>query len=128
MGWAGTIMERPSFDAIKDEPTHIPVQPVADVRIQLLGRFRIDAGPGSVDETGWRLRKARSLIKLLALAPNRQLYREQIFDLLWPDLDRDAASNNLRSTLHVARRMIEGDPPTPAPALDARGDLPCVSP
>jgi predicted ATPase/DNA-binding SARP family transcriptional activator/DNA-binding CsgD family transcriptional regulator len=56
------------------------------------------------------LRKAKSLLKLLALAPGHRLHREQLMDLLWPNLDRRAVSNNLRRTLHVARRVLEPDP------------------
>ena len=30
-------------------------------------------------------------------------------DALWPNLDRSAAYNNLRRTLHAARRVMEPD-------------------
>ena len=55
----------------------------------------------------WRLRKAAALIKLLALAPDHRLHREQVMDLLWPELGRKAASNNLRQALHAARRTLD---------------------
>jgi hypothetical protein len=47
----------------------------------------------SVDQHNeWRLRNAATLVKLLVLAP---IHREQVMDLIWPDLGRAAASNNL---------------------------------
>ncbi len=46
-------------------------------------------------------------MKLLALAPNHRLYREQVMDLLWPDSGRSAASNNLRRVLHAARKVLD---------------------
>ncbi len=50
------------------------------------------------------------MVKLLALAPGHRLHREQVMDLLWPDLGRTAASNNLREALHAARRALARDP------------------
>src|SRR5205823_5882868 len=56
-------------------------------------------------------RKAASLLKLLALAPGHTLHREQLVEWLWPDLGPDAARNNLKYALHVARRTLAPDPP-----------------
>src|SRR5215210_5747613 len=80
------------------------------VRIGLLGGFSVTVGERKVDESAWRLRKAESLMKLLALAPNHRLHRERAMDLLWPELGLRAASNNLRQTLHVARKSLHPDP------------------
>ncbi|HEX2740529.1 MAG TPA: BTAD domain-containing putative transcriptional regulator, partial [Rubrobacter sp.] len=77
------------------------------VRLKLLGGFRVTIGDRAIAEAGWRLRKAASLVKLLALAPGRRLHREQVMDALWPDLGRRAASNNLRQILHVARKALD---------------------
>ena len=53
------------------------------------------------------MRKARSLIKLLALAPGHRLHREQVMETLWPDLGMQKASNNLHYALHTVRRALE---------------------
>ena len=55
------------------------------------------------------LRKAASLVKLLALAPSHHLHREQAMDLLWPDQGRRAAANNLSQALHAARLALGPD-------------------
>jgi DNA-binding SARP family transcriptional activator len=76
------------------------------VRIRLLGGFRVSVGDNSVPENAWRLKKAASFVKMLALASGHRLHREQGMDLLWPDLGRQAASNNLRQAVHAARRAL----------------------
>jgi DNA-binding SARP family transcriptional activator len=63
-------------------------------------------GARTIEEGVWRLRKAANLVKLLALAAGNRLHREQVMDTLWPELGMSAASNNLRQTLHVARRAL----------------------
>jgi predicted ATPase/DNA-binding SARP family transcriptional activator/DNA-binding CsgD family transcriptional regulator len=82
------------------------------VRIWLLGGFQVSVGPfWSIRQDGWHLRKAGHLIKLLALAPEHSLHREQATNLLWPKLDARAAANNLHHALHVARRTLEPSAP-----------------
>jgi predicted ATPase/DNA-binding SARP family transcriptional activator len=73
----------------------------------LLGGFQVAVGLRTIDEGEWRLKKAASLLKLLALAEGHRLHREQAMELLWPDLDRKAAANNLHQALHFARRALE---------------------
>jgi DNA-binding SARP family transcriptional activator len=92
------------------------------LRVQLLGRFAVSAGGKAVDEAEWRLRKAKSLIKLLALAPDHRLHRAQVIDLLWPDLDSDAAHNNFRKALHVARRALDPRPEATSQHLQLRDE------
>src|SRR5918998_607051 len=76
------------------------------VRVWLLGGFRVSVGSRTMTQDAWRLRKAAALVKLLALAPNHRLHREQAMDALWPDLGRKAASNNLRNALHGVRKVL----------------------
>jgi DNA-binding SARP family transcriptional activator len=67
-----------------------------------------------VSEGAWHLRKAKSLVKLLALAYGHAQHREQLMELLWPNLGRRAATNNLRGSLHSARTALASDPPVAA--------------
>ena len=78
-------------------------------RVCLLGGFSVATEDGVVEERAWRLRKAKALVKLLALAPERRLHRERLAELLWPDRDAEAAANNLHQALHAARRAIGAD-------------------
>jgi predicted ATPase/DNA-binding SARP family transcriptional activator/DNA-binding CsgD family transcriptional regulator len=81
-------------------------QPEA-VRVWLLGDFRVSVGLRRLERQRWRLRKAASLVKLLALAPGHRLHREQVAELLWPHLDSKAALNNLHYAIHHARQALE---------------------
>ena len=80
------------------------------MRVWLLGGLCVLVRSRVVGDGSWRLRKA-ALVKLLALAPNHYLHREQIMEALWPELGRRTASINLRQVLHVARGALETDPP-----------------
>lgn len=77
------------------------------LRIFLLGGFGVLVNNREIPDDAWRLRKARNLIKLLALEPDHRLHREQILEHLWPERSLDAAANNLRVTLHTARRLLQ---------------------
>jgi DNA-binding SARP family transcriptional activator len=77
------------------------------VRVWLLGGFWVSVGSQTIEQNKWRLRKAASLVKLLAIAPGHRIHREHVMYLLWPDLGRKAASNNLRRVLHAARKVLD---------------------
>jgi predicted ATPase len=77
----------------------------AVLRIALLGGFAASI-EDTVVEDRWRLRKAKTLVKLLALAPGHRLHRDTVLDLLWPDVDPRAATNNLHQAIHAARRAL----------------------
>jgi DNA-binding SARP family transcriptional activator len=99
-------------------PRETPGGEPETVRVWLLGGFRVTVGPRSIGEEDWRLKKAASLLKLLALAPGHRLHREQAMELLWPELDPEAALNNLHHAIHVARRTLE--PSAPAGSAASR--------
>jgi len=82
---------------------------MAEVEIRLLGGFTALVGGEPVPETAWRLKKARELVKLLALARGHRLHREQAMDALWPEHGASAAANNLNQAVHVARRALGAD-------------------
>src|SRR5215207_2005251 len=80
---------------------------VEAVRIRLLGGFSVSVGARTVAKNEWRLRRASTLVKMLALSPGQRLHREQVMDILWPELGKKAASNNLRQTVRAARRAFD---------------------
>jgi predicted ATPase len=85
------------------------LQFMADVpkpRVTLLGGFASEAGGVPVPDSAWRLRKAKELVKLLALTDGSRLHREQAMDALWPDRDPAAAANNLNQAVHAARKAL----------------------
>jgi predicted ATPase len=90
---------------------------MADVTLSLLGGFEAAVDGAPVPDSAWRLKKARELVKLLALAPAYRLHREQAMDRLWGDRDPAAAANNLNQAVHVARRVLGAE------TIESRGEL-----
>jgi DNA-binding SARP family transcriptional activator len=79
---------------------------VAELRIDMLGGFRVAVDGRPVDPAAWRRKKPAALIKLLAIAAGHRLHREQLVDALWPELDAAAGGANLRKAVHQARRAL----------------------
>ena len=85
--------------------------PMADdrgvsVEIFLLGRFDVRVDDRTIPPSAWSRRQAASLVKLLALAPRRQLHREQVMDALWPEVPVDEATPRLHKAAYFARRVL----------------------
>ena len=76
------------------------------VGIRLLGGFEATVGGRLVAADAWRLRKAKTLVKLLVLADGHRMHRESLVALLWPDRDTASGINNLHQALYVARRVL----------------------
>jgi predicted ATPase/DNA-binding SARP family transcriptional activator len=76
------------------------------VDINLLGGFAVVVDGRAVAAHAWSRRSAAALVKLLALRPGRQLPREQVVDLLWPDLLLEQAAPRLHKAAHYARTAV----------------------
>ncbi|CAN5759457.1 BTAD domain-containing putative transcriptional regulator [soil metagenome] len=83
--------------------------PPSTIQVQLLGRFRVFIDGRQVPNSAWRLTKAGHLVKILALSPSYRRHREELMDLLWPDLSAASAANNLRQILHTIRQSLPVD-------------------
>jgi predicted ATPase/DNA-binding SARP family transcriptional activator len=95
-----------SFSAAKRENASVrETTSATEICISLLGGFSVAVAGKPVDDH-WRLRKAKTLVKLLALAPGHWLHRDVVEDILWPDRQPQAAANNLHQILHSVRRMM----------------------
>ena len=77
------------------------------LELRLLGLTEITVDGTRIDERLWTRRKSKSLLKILALAPRHQVSREQLMEMLWPELDPDLSANNLNKVIHAARRTLE---------------------
>ena len=76
------------------------------VDVVLLGGFRTIVDGVEVASDAWSQRRARDLVKLLALAPRQRMHREQVIDALWPELPVSAGGANLRKAVHFGRRAL----------------------
>jgi DNA-binding SARP family transcriptional activator/tetratricopeptide (TPR) repeat protein len=87
-----------------------PVSGQAPVSITLLGQFRLHFCNRTNEEAGDRTRqlsrRAGELLQLLSLQPRRSLPHEQVLEALWPHLDPEAGSANLRKAAHHARHFV----------------------
>jgi len=72
----------------------------------MLGGFEIEVDGVAVPASVWRLKKARSLVKLLALSEGNSMHRDAVVDALWPGLKTASGINNLHQALHAARRAL----------------------
>ncbi len=92
------------------------------LEVRLLGGFAVAVAGTPIEESAWRLRRAKSVLKLLALAPERRLHREQLSETLWPE--GGAAANSLHQVLYTTRRVLSGAGDEQAPArLALRDDV-----
>ncbi len=92
-------------------------------RISLLGAFSVALGGEAIADDAWRLRKAKTLIKLLALAPERRMHVGEAAELLWPDRDHASARNNLHQAIFAARRALDSIGLDGASCLELHDDL-----
>jgi predicted ATPase/DNA-binding SARP family transcriptional activator len=92
--------------------------------IRVLGGFAVQIDGTEVRDDAWRLRKARALVKLLALAPGNRMHREQAYELLWPGKDdARALNNNLHQAVYAARRAFDSAGADGAALLALRDDV-----
>lgn len=71
------------------------------LRLCLLGRFELRSGDRVLLDRTWARSRAKAMLKVVAL--EGQIHRDRVMDLLWPDLDAQAAAANLRKSLHHLR-------------------------
>jgi predicted ATPase/DNA-binding SARP family transcriptional activator len=96
--------------------------------ISLLGAFSITVGGHVVPEDAWRLRKAKTLIKLLALAPERRLHADRVTELLWAGRDAASGRNNLHQAIFAARRALDSAGLEGRECLELREDVIALCP
>jgi predicted ATPase/DNA-binding SARP family transcriptional activator len=75
--------------------------------IELFGRVRASCASRSIDH--FLTRHTAALLALLALSPLGRLPREQIIDVLWPDVDPDSSRPRLSRILGWLRSQLNTD-------------------
>jgi DNA-binding SARP family transcriptional activator len=81
------------------------------LRVSVLGGFRVERTDIACTVSGWKRQSAKTLTKLLAICPGHALHREQIIDILWPEVDEESALNSFGKALHAARHALEPELP-----------------
>ena len=101
------------------------------VEITMLGRFAVVVDTVPMAESSWTRRQAAALVKVLALAPDRRMHREQLVDLVWPEDTLDEAVPKLHKAAHYARHalavpdavVLRGDQVTLLPGTETTVDV-----
>jgi DNA-binding SARP family transcriptional activator len=57
---------------------------------------------------GWHSLKAKTLLKFLVSNRSRPVPKDVLIEMLWPDCDPEAGSNNLKSAVYALRQMFSG--------------------
>ena len=96
--------------------SHLVYRPGYQLHVRTLGAFTVRMGDIEVRDRDWRSIKARQLLQLLLVERGRMLSRDQIMELLWPELESEAAANNLRVTLSRLIKALEPERPDGVPS------------
>ena len=76
------------------------------VEIRVLGGFAVAIDGVDIPPEGWPSLRAAHLVQMLSLADGHRLLRDQVIDALWPRLEPEAGSANLRKAAHHARQAL----------------------
>jgi predicted ATPase/DNA-binding SARP family transcriptional activator len=90
----------------------LEIHPSGGLRCCLMGGFRIIRGDKCLTSEQIHLHKASDLLKLLALAPNHSMHREQLYENLWPGSSPRSAAHNLSQTLYTLRPKLAAIDPS----------------
>ncbi len=78
----------------------------AQLRIHLLGGFAVEVEGQLLPAAAWHRRRPADLLALLALAPGHSMPREQLVEVLWPDLGPTAGAANARKAAFHLRGAL----------------------
>ncbi|HUF36913.1 MAG TPA: bacterial transcriptional activator domain-containing protein [Anaerolineales bacterium] len=84
--------------------------------IQTFSGFRVRAGEREIPPTAWTREKALHLFQLLVTLRRTRPHKEQIIDLLWPDLDPETGDRDFRVALNAIQNALEPDRAPRAPS------------
>jgi DNA-binding SARP family transcriptional activator len=77
------------------------------LRIQTLGGFRVWINDRELPPTVWTREKALHLLQLLITLRRKKPHKEQIIDMLWPDLDPETGDRDFRVALNALQNALE---------------------
>ncbi|HVA88686.1 MAG TPA: BTAD domain-containing putative transcriptional regulator [Chloroflexota bacterium] len=100
----------PAARPVEEEPPPAShAAPRRDLRVHTLGAFQVWRDDTALPAPAWRSRPAATLFKALLTAEGYRLHREQVLELLWPDMPPTQGRRNFHAAIHQLRRVL--DPP-----------------
>jgi ATP/maltotriose-dependent transcriptional regulator MalT/DNA-binding SARP family transcriptional activator len=103
-------------------PLGVLVRSAPAVSIQTLGVFRVIRDGVPIPNTAWKSKKARDLLKIL-VARRRPTPRDQLMELLWPEVDPALASNRLSVLLSTVREVLQPQAAGEGPLVSTGGAM-----
>lgn len=79
------------------------------VEVRALGQFVVLRDGGKIPPGAWQSKKARDLFKILLSQRFGRIGRDQLVDLLWPDVQPEKAQRKLSVALSTARSVLDPD-------------------
>lgn len=85
--------------------------------VRFFGGFQVRVGEREVLDKHWRKRKARLMFAMLAANQGTEIPREQLYELLWPEMDEPRARNNFYVIWGAMKAALapEAEKSTPCP-------------
>ncbi len=77
------------------------------LEVLLLGPLKVRIGQNLITDRAWRTSKAKELFAYLVTRPDGSATRDELLEVLWPDLAIDSSVSNFHFTLHSLRRALE---------------------
>ena len=94
----------------------LQIHPGYQLRGQLFGPFCLWRGRDEVPKQAWRRQKARQLLLLLFTQHHTLLHREQIYELLWPELPPQKAQRDFKVAYNALVKVLEPERRRNAPS------------
>lgn len=85
----------------KPKPKQAPM-----LEISSLGRFEIRLRGEVLAPNSFSRRKALEVLQILLLKAPSPIHRDQLMDLLWPEVESDRGNNRLHGVVHSLRRAL----------------------
>lgn len=76
-----------------------------------LGCFKVERGDVAISSTAWKREKALQLLQCLVTMRHQFLHKEQLIELLWPEVDPTAGDRDFKVALHHIQKVLEPDRP-----------------
>jgi LuxR family transcriptional regulator, maltose regulon positive regulatory protein len=87
--------------------SRVKIHPGYRLRVQTLGPFRLWRGAQEVPDGDWTRKKARQVFHLLLTYRHTMLEREQIAEMLWPELDPETAERDFKIAYSALNNVLE---------------------
>jgi DNA-binding SARP family transcriptional activator len=108
-------------------PLAVLIRAAPAVSIHTLGVFRVLRDGVPIPNIAWKSKKARDLLKIL-IARRRPTPRDQLMELLWPEVDPALAGNRLSVLLSTVREVLQPEPTGEGPLATTSGGAVSLNP